>query len=199
MFVSKLLNTLLLCTALVSAGAAGLMMGGQAPERASSPKIVTINIMKVLNSHKGLAAKNDEVKQMAIEKQAEIDVMKGEIDKLLDEMSMYARGSHEYVTRDYEVERRRLAFEQNMKLMQRDLSREQNEAVKAAIIDVENAIAAYSAENGIEVVLTTPYSIEELKESDPSRIVKWLDAVHVLWSHDALDISDTVITIVNGS
>ncbi len=199
MFVSKLMSTVLVSIAVASAGAAGLFFSGQAPEPPSTAKIACLDIMKVLNEHNGLKEENDKLKQLALDKQGDLDVMKAEIDKILDEMSMYARGSVEYTAREYEVERKKLHLEQQMKLMQRQLSSTRDDAVKAAILDVEKAIDAYSRANGIDVVITTPYSVEDLKKSDPGQIVKWLDTVHVLWCHDSLDISDAVITIVNGS
>ena len=171
--------------------------GGE--EGSAAVEFAFINLSKVLSAHKGLLNVEEEVKGWVAESEKELARDQEAIDNLKNEIEMYSKSSEEYQKRGNEIEKMDLALTQKRRsfIMTRDdkLSR----ALKEAYQDIERAVRDYAPAKGIKAVLPRGGDIAAIKTNRPDDVLKWISLVEVVWSDDHLDISDAIITIVNGS
>ena len=89
------------------------------------------------------------------------------------------------------------------KQSEREIIRERDillgQAFRTAYGDIERAVEEYARSRGLKAVLSTNLRIDEVQTSRPDDLLKWVSMVDVVWHDDRLDISDAIITIINGS
>jgi len=196
--MDRTINIILLSIALAAAGFVGAGFGGGSPQ-AQAQKIAYVDVSRVLSTHRGLAAEQEELELSARDSQTILDGRREELEKLRAELMVYSRGSKEYVAKEFEIERKKLEFELQGRQMQYELDQRKADALLKACTEIEKALIRYSKEFGIDVILSAPFSVSKVRTNDPNDILKWLSDVDVVWADDALDITEVVITIVNGS
>jgi len=201
---SKVSSVVLICAALIVAGFATAGFGrptagfgGPAPERAGLS--ATVDFSRALSEHQGMDANQAELEKIARESQDKLDGMRQELDQLRGELMVYAKGSREAFNKEAALERKKLEFDIAGRNLQFELESRKAEILKAACAEVEDAVGKYCREHGIDIVYAAPYSVQKVKSSDPTDFLKWLSEVDVVWADDSLDITDAIITIVNGS
>jgi Skp family chaperone for outer membrane proteins len=197
MHIPKTIVVALISAALAAAVFSGAGIGGGAPQQGVAA-VAVIDLSKALSEHQGLADQQAELEQKARSSQDELDGMRAELEQLRGELFVYTRGSPDYRAKEFEIERKKLEFEQKGRNLQYGLDKEKADILKAACLDVEKTASLYANDHGLDLVLSAPFSIEQVQTADPNDILKWLTEVNVIWSSDALDITDAVITIVNG-
>ena len=72
-------------------------------------------------------------------------------------------------------------------------------AMKSAYSKIREGISQYAAEKGIKAVYTLKVSLDDFDAAHPDDWLQWGTLVNVFWHDDRLDISDAIITIINGS
>lgn len=194
---SKVSSVVLICAALIAAGFAGAGFGGPTPERAGLA--ATVDFSRVLSEHQGMDANQAELEKIARDSQDKLDAMRQELDQLRGELMVYAKGSREAFEKEAALERKKLEFDVSGRRLQFELDSRKAEILQAACAEVESAVGKYCREHGIDIVYAAPYSVQKVKSSDPTDFLKWLSEVDVVWADDSLDITDAIITIVNGS
>lgn len=197
MSFSKLSSVVLMCAALLAAGFAGAGFGGPVPVRAGLSAIVDFS--RVLSEHQGMDARQSELEKLARESQDKLDGLRQELDQLRGELMVYAKGSKEAFEKEAALERKKLEFEISGNRLQFELDSRKAEILQNACAEVEEAVGKYCREHGIDMVYAAPYSVRKVKSSVPTDYLKWLSEVDVVWADDSLDITDAIITIVNGS
>jgi Skp family chaperone for outer membrane proteins len=193
-------NGLLLLVALVGACLAGQLMGGPgAEDETGARKIAFLDLSKVLSAHKGLLKSEQEINDFLKNGELEVNASEEEIRKLESELMVYSEGSTEYQEGMNTVELKQLALKQRKRalILERDVTVSKN--LKQAYQDIENAVMEYSAMHELDGVFSFTQGIEGLKTNRPEDILKWVSMVEVVWHDDRLDISDAIITIINGS
>ncbi len=171
-------------------GASGKMTG---------EKIATIDISRILSSSKKLKSAEDEIKEFLKNGEEDLALFEKEIMDLKNEMIGYAVESREYQNGKNAIEQKELVFEQKKRNLVRECDSRSSRALKQVYADLEQAVEAYSREHGIELVMTCSVGIDRLRSERPNDFLNWVSLVHVVWNDDHLDISDAVITIINGS
>ncbi len=198
MLTSRAINVLLLIAVLLVAGLAGAGFGSN-PAPAAAGYAATIDLQRVLAAYKGLAGQQEEVELMARGSQERLDTLQSELDQLRGQMMVYAKGSKEHLDKTWEIERKKLEIEQMAQELRYALDKRKAEILQGALADIEEKVGKYAFEHGIDMVTATPFPVSKVKTANPQDILKWLGEVDIVWSNDALDITDAVITIVNGS
>jgi len=198
MHVPKSVIVVLAGAALAAAVFSGAGIGGGAPQQGVAA-VAVIDLSRTLSDHKGLADQQAALEQKARTSQETLDSMRAELEQLRGELFVYTRGSKEYRSKDFEIERKKLSFEQKGRELQFALEAEKAAILKAACLEVEKTASRYANDNGLDLVLSAPFSVSQVQTNDPNDLLKWLTEVNVIWANDALDITDAVITIVNGS
>ena len=130
---------------------------------------------------------------------ADYDRLMNELEQMRDGLVVYNQGSKERIQKEQEIERKRLEFEQQGRLLQMDLDMKKTKILQEAVAEIEATVGRYSEDKGLDVVLAAPFSISKVSAKDPTDVLKWLNEADVVWSNDALDITDAILTIVNGS
>jgi|GEM_PF-2672175 len=194
---SKVSSVAAICAALIAAGFAGSGIGQPRPESAGLS--ATVDFSRVLSEHQGMDANQAELEKIARESQDKLDGMRQELDQLRGELMVYAKGSREAFEKEAALERKKLEFDISGNRLQFELDSRKAEILKAACAEVEDAVGKYCREHGIDVVHAAPFSVQKVKSNDPTDFLKWLSEVDVVWADESLDITDAIITIVNGS
>ncbi len=194
---SKVSSVLFICAALLAAGFAGAGFGHPAPARTGLS--ATVDFSRVLSEHQGMDAMQAELETIARESQDKLDGMREALDQLRGELMVYAKGSKDALKKEADLERKKLEFDIAGRNLQFELDNRKAEILQAACGEVEEAVGKYCREHGIDIVFAAPYSVRKVKSSDPTDFLKWLSEVDVVWADDSLDITDAIITIVNGS
>ena len=173
--------------------------GTQAEEGTGSKNFALINLSKVFNAHKGLAAADSEMNQFLRESEEELNREQKEFENLNNQLMVYSKGSEEHRKLSNEIKLKELTI--NLKkhdiVYERDVRMSQ--AMKKVVADVHKAVREYSREKGFTAVFVTSPGIDEVKSNRPEDVFQWLNLVNVFWSDDQLDISNAIITIINGS
>ncbi len=196
--MSRLIAVLIIIAAVMTAGFVELSKcGGEAPGLRRGA-IGVVDLSRVLREHKGVAASLSGLEQNARKSQEELDGLKTEIEQLSMELVVYAKGSPEYVKKEFELERKSLAFKQRGYELQYALDSSKAEVLGSACRGIRDAVAAYAEQHGLDAVQAIPADIPDLR-SDPLGVLKWIDGTGLIWCNDELDITDAVITIVNGT
>lgn len=158
-----------------------------------------INLSKVLYSHKGLAATEAEITEFLKNGEEELNRAQKELQNLRSQSIVYSEGSEEARKLKNDVELKELSIKQH----QRDILLERDARSTGALVeaykDIEKAVREYAKERGLKAVFDTSRRIEEMQSKRPEDFFRWFQAVNVAWSDDQLDISDAIITIINGS
>lgn len=205
MHSTRTLALTMVAIAILAGGFAGALFGGGAPPAASTAAVQltsTIGIVdfsRILNEHKGLAADQSELEQQARQSQEKLDRLLSEIKQMNDGLVVYNQGSKEHTMKKQEIERKRLEFEQQGYLLQTDLELSKAKILQEVVAEIEGTVGRYAEDKGLEVVLAAPFSITNINAKEPKDVLQWLNEADVVWNNDALDITDAILTIVNGS
>ena len=192
---------LLLAAALLIAVAlsSSLIGGTTGPQQKPAGEMAFISLSKVINAHKGLMAAEKEISEFTKKGGTDLKRLKEEIESLKNEISIFSPNSKEYVDGQSAIEMKELQAKQ----AERDILRERDillgQAFRKAYGDIERAVEEYSRARGLKAVLSTNLRIDEVQTSRPDDLLKWVSMVDVVWHDDRLDISDAIITIINGS
>jgi len=198
MHVPKTLIAAMVCAALTAAVFSGVGIGGGAPQQGVAA-VAVIDLSRALSEHKGLVDRQTELEQKARASQEELDTLRAGLEQLRGELFVYTRGSPDYRAKEFEIERKKLSFDQRGRELQYMLDAAKADILKAACLEVEKTASLYANDNGLDLVLSAPFSVSQVETADPNDILKWLTEANVIWANDALDITDAVITITNGS
>jgi Skp family chaperone for outer membrane proteins len=194
-------SLLLTAALLLGIGLSSTLIGGTAgpQDGTGANEVGFISLSKVLNAHKGLMAAEQQINEFRKKGLEELTRIKEEIEKLKSEMAIFSRESKEYMDAQSAIERKELQAKQK----ERDLLRERDDmlgqAFRNAYADIERAVQDYAREQGLKGVFSSNLSINEVQTSRPDDLLKWVSMVDVVWHDDRLDISNAIITIINGS
>ena len=131
--------------------------------------------------------------------EAEVIGAREEIEKLKDAIMLYTEFSKEYVEQENKIESRELALKHLQKALLLERDAKVGRALRQAYSDIEKAVAEYARVQQLSAVMSYTPAIDQLKTDRPEDILKWVSMVDTVWHDDRLDISDAVITIINGN
>ena len=196
--ITMRLGHVLLALALVFAIIFSDRLVGSAQDEAAGT-VGFIDLSKVLNSHDGLREVESQINELLKSGETEVAKAQEGINQLKDALMVYTPFSKEYIEQENKIELRDLELKQMKKalVMERDVK--VGQALKQAYSDIERAVEEYARMNGFSAVLSFPPGIDQLNTDRPEDILKWVSMVDSVWHDDRLDISDAIITIVNGS
>jgi Skp family chaperone for outer membrane proteins len=171
---------------------------GSPQDDAVPGKVGFIDLSKVLNTHKGLREVEQQVNEFLKNGEAEVAKARDEIEKLKDSIMLYTQFSKEYVEQENEIETQELALKHLQKSIVLERDAKVGQALRQAYSDIEKAVAEYADAQQLAGVISFSPDIDQLKTDRPEDILKWVSMVDTVWHDDRLDISDAVITIING-
>lgn len=178
----------------------GLGVGGPgADETSGSRAIAFIDLSKVLSAHKGLLQVEMEINELLKNGEAELARTEEEMKKIEGELMVYSTESTEYLEGKNETERLELALNQKKRALIMERDSRLSEHLKKAYDEIEKAVAEYARAQGLEAVFASTQNIDQVNTNRPEEILKWVSMVEAIWHDERLDISDAIITILNGS
>ena len=194
-------GSLLLTAALLFAVAlSSSLVGGTAgPQVNPAGETAFISLSKVINAHKGLMGAEKEIGDFTKKGGADLTMLKQEIETLKNEISIFSPNSKEHMEGQSTIEMKELQAKQTEREILRERDILLGQAFRKAYGDIERAVEEYSRVRGLKAVLSTNLRIDEVQTSRPDDLLKWVSMVDVVWHDDRLDISDAIITIINGS
>lgn len=191
---------ILLAALLFAASFSTGLIGNTSPQEGEKAyTFACINLPTVLYSHKGLAAAETEITEFLKNGEEELNRAKKELQNLKSQSIVYSEGSEEARKLNNDVELKELSIKQTQRdiLLERDAR--YTKALMDAYKDIEKAVGQYAKERGLMAVFDTSPGVEEMQSKRPEDLFRWFSQVNVVWSDDQLDISDAIITIINGS
>ena len=159
-------GVLVLCFSLVT-GHWSLVTAGEL-------KFGYVSLLKVFDGYQRTADSKHVLEQKGKQKQTELEGDFNELKKLRQSLELLNDQAKE--TKAREIEERADEFKRLKARSERELLREQNQAAKQILDEIDQAVAEYAAANGFSVIL---------------------DDRSLLYGEDAYDVTDAVLKILN--
>lgn len=161
--------------------------------------IAFLDLSKVINSNKKLLAAKQEINEFLKRGEAELKTLQQEMEELANGLMVYSQESPEYIEGQNELERKELGLKQQKRTLLIESDDRMGLSIKQAYQEIEKAVAEYAEVHDLDAVFTYKQGIEELQSNRYEDIMSWMSMVEVVWKQDRLDITDAIITIVNGN
>jgi len=196
----KVLSILFASALFFAASLAGGLVGQSDPGAdVNTGGIAVINMDKVLNEYAGYRSAKEEVLVVFKESQQKVADFAKEMDKMANELMIYSPNSREYLGLRNKIDLKKLEFKQ----LKQQLIMQNDDLDSQALIDaygvITKAIGDYSSRKGLKCILSNNLNKDQFKNARYNEITNMIYLTTVVWSDDQLDISDAIITIINGS
>jgi len=178
---------------------ANQLVGQINPSEAANKRFAFIDLSKVLRNHEEIRQLQRDFNVLRDRIEAEIDLELKEIENLKEEIMVFAPNSDEFLQKTDEIERKELGINQKKRTIVVKHNNNLIEQLKDSYKAIEKAVKEYAATHGIKSVFTYSYNIDLVDFERAEDVLEWFSTVDVVCHDGDNDITDAVISIVNGS
>ncbi|MBA3709116.1 MAG: OmpH family outer membrane protein [Planctomycetes bacterium] len=183
------LLSVLVCSAVMAAGA------DPAPKGAEAPRIAVLRLEDTLTGFKQYTAGMDRLKKEVAEGQAAIKALEDRLQVLDGQIQVIKPDSPEFLKATEEFEVTKLKEQMMVKRGNEDIDKRRAVLVKEAYTSLRAQLSAFCQERGIKLVHLAPNP--ELQALTNKELNQQLFAQSVLYYDASLDITDAFIPYLN--
>lgn len=159
----------------------------------ATQEIAVVDMNRIFTVHKGLLAKNEELKREAERAQENLKALVDAGSKLKDELNGVKKGSAEFQRIEKELQKKANDWNKLQQETQKKLAEIQAMNFMATYRDVNDEVQRIAEARGFRLVLN--FSAESVDQKDPQ---KWqIIASRQVLYQNGLDITDDVINALN--
>jgi len=166
-----------------------------APAADGGPKIGVVNITKVFESYKRKRALEEDLRSTREQKTRVIREKETELKQIVDELQMLDLGSEQRKNREADLEKKQVDLRSFTEVTAGNLAVQKREVTEALYTEIVKAIADYGKKNGFDLIIK--YEDVEIKSDSLDQLLYKINQRSVLYTSDAVDITQEVIGMLN--
>lgn len=175
--------------------AAALASAAEADKGLSAPRIATVNIVKVFAGYKKTQDLDRDLRATREQKQQVADEKRSEITKLRESIALLEIGTEERKKKGDDLQMKQVEFQSFQKITADSLVSTRKEATEKLYAEISKAIADYSREQGLDLIVKvddSPLTSESIDE-----LLFKINQRGIVYSSPRLDITDAVLNRLN--
>jgi Skp family chaperone for outer membrane proteins len=180
---------------------AGFMACQTQAHRASSqapPTVVaTVNIERLFQNLDERSAADTRLIALAGELDAETQQRQEEIDRLNEELEVYAPGSKQHQELNEQIALKGYQLQAYLDFAKRKLDNEKSQFFRGLYARIKQAVAATAEENGYDVVFVDDSIVDLPQNATEQEMKRQISARRMLYATNQIDITDQLVERMN--
>lgn len=158
--------------------------------------LASVDLERLYNALDRQAEADAEVQRFTDQLNAQTEQMRRAIDDLRVDLDSFQPGSADYKRLQDELELAAMNFRAQVEFNKSKIEAKRAELIRNIYNQIKEAISSYAQANGIDAVYLDD-SKPPIELADPQRTMQQISARRMLYSADALDITDALIQVMN--
>ena len=159
--------------------------------------VATVDLEAVFNQLKERDALHNQLQGKAQELVDKNAPLKAEIEQLQQEIEDYAPGSDKYLELQDTIMRKSFEYQAQVTFAKRLTELRNADSIKEIYLHIKQAAAGLAQQRGIDIVFVDDTKVE-IVDGDEQQINQQISARRMLYVNPAIDITQDLITVMNG-
>jgi Skp family chaperone for outer membrane proteins len=168
------------------------------PASSAPPTIVaTVNIERLFQNLDERSAADTRLTRLAEELDAETQRRQEEIERLNEELEIYAPGSRQHRELNEQIALKGYQLQAYLDFAMRKLDSEKSKFFRGLYDRIKQAVAAAAAENGYDVVFVDDSIVDLPRDATEQEMKRQISARRMLFATNQIDITDQLVGRMN--